>query len=383
MQCALQLPSSIAGIKERHRGCRTLVITDDITGQLGLASLLRSTGASVGFNATEPAGTDVIVVNTRTRDVSEPEAVAAVTAALNQARCGPYSQFVKRVDSTLRGSVAAEVAVMAKLIGATGGVFAPANPAAGRMTVQGEHYADGHGVGDLRDIVAQMDDVRSVHMGGGFAERPGAWWVPDITSPEDIHRVAEALPRHQRFLIVDSGALTAVLCGESCSPRVHSLDPSVAAQRRERPGVMVVQGSSSNLVAQQINTLRRYALPDIEIFYHPVQGAADTGLEQLVERATNRLSRGDIGGVVVGGGLTAEALFDKAGIHVEDLLPLRAPGPLLGLARVASGEHAGLLIATKGGRIGSERVLVDLVMTMGLRTRRRPHSDSSRTELAG
>jgi uncharacterized protein YgbK (DUF1537 family) len=146
---------------------------------------------------------------------------------------------------------------------------------------------------------------------------------------------------------------------------------------------MVVQGSSSKLVARQINTLRRHALPDVDIFYHPVQGAADASLEQLVERAANRLSRGDIGGVVVGGGLTAEALFDRARIYVEDLLPLQAPGPLLGLALVASGEHAGLLIATKGGRIGGDRVLADLVMTVGLRTRRRPHSDSSWTELAG
>lgn len=77
------------------------------------------------------------------------------------------------------------------------------------------------------------------------------------------------------------------------------------------------------------------------------------------------ISRGQasIAGVIVGGGLTAELLLDA--IPFDKIEILGTPAPLVALCCISGGPYDGLLIASKGGAVGSQDSiarLVDLIL---------------------
>lgn len=51
--------------------------------------------------------------------------------------------MIKKIDSTLRGNIGAEIEALMKACGITGAVVAPAFPQAGRTTVAGECWVNG------------------------------------------------------------------------------------------------------------------------------------------------------------------------------------------------------------------------------------------------
>ncbi|WP_436925387.1 four-carbon acid sugar kinase family protein [Halosimplex amylolyticum] len=125
-----------------------LVVADDLTGAMdtghGFAErgrsvrVRRSTGADPPDTATGPA--DVLVVDTDSRDDDADVAATAVARAVDT---HPAGLVYKKVDSTLRGNVVAEVDAAVAAAGADLAVVAPAFPATGRTTEDGRHLVDG------------------------------------------------------------------------------------------------------------------------------------------------------------------------------------------------------------------------------------------------
>ncbi|HYD82654.1 MAG TPA: four-carbon acid sugar kinase family protein, partial [Opitutus sp.] len=79
----------------------------------------------------------VVAVTTETRNAAPVLAAAAVENALTIARACGRELWFKKIDSTLRGPVAAELSALAAAMPRTRILFAPANPAAGRTVQQG------------------------------------------------------------------------------------------------------------------------------------------------------------------------------------------------------------------------------------------------------
>ncbi len=309
------------------------------------------------------------MINTRTRDITPVDAAGAIRAWLNSNSQPAPNVWSKRIDSALRGPIVAELAALIGEVKTPRGVFAPATPAAGRTTENGHHYVDHSWVADLRTIVGQIADGLPISVGGDAPPADG-WWIPDIRTVDDFARVAAALPvEDDGFMIVDSGGLTAATCARMTASSPIELNPERTDGNDElldpnRERILVVQGSRSDVVQSQVDFLRGAAIEKVHILHREVTGRHDPVLHELAVAGARHLQEGDVGLLVTGGGLTAEALLDRAEIREGDLEPLASPGPMVGLARVWSGDHLGLVIATKGGMIGTRSTLVDLIATL-------------------
>lgn len=145
---------------------RLLVVADDLTGaaDTGHEFARRGYGTTVTLDGT---GDDqVIVVDTESRASDASIARAAVTSAIT---AWPADVVYKKVDSTLRGNVAAEVVACLRGVEADLAVFAPAFPANGRVTERERHHASGTPVDEL-PVDGTENPPSTPHLPSLFAE---------------------------------------------------------------------------------------------------------------------------------------------------------------------------------------------------------------------
>ena len=327
-----------------------IVLADDLTGAASSAALLCRRGLRVRIintpSLTHEAGVDALVVNTRTRDLAEGDASKTLESCLDEIHSWDLATTVwsKRIDTTLRGPVRAELRVLLKRLKPRGGILAPAYPEANRLTRGAMQFADGKEVGNLRSLLSDLPGVEQVRVGGDFADVSGGWWIPDIEGPADLmSAVAHVAPHLRDLLIVDSGLMIAA-----------AVDSSAAARR-----VLVVLGSGAELTDRQQRRLVWSGRTGVKIVYQPLRGKDDGNLEVLAKEVKLELRRVAYAGIVSGGGLTSEAIVEVLGCRV--LKPIGSPEPLVGLSRLLGGEFDGLLLATKGGGVGGVTSLVRLV----------------------
>ncbi|MBM4144347.1 MAG: hypothetical protein FJ225_12255 [Lentisphaerae bacterium] len=114
------------------------VIADDITGAVELAGIGWRYGLTVALqrdlNATPP-GADLLVLDTDSRSLTEPEARESVALAATHTRGADW--VYKKVDSVLRGPVRAECTELAMRLGRRSVRLCPANPSLGRRIEAG------------------------------------------------------------------------------------------------------------------------------------------------------------------------------------------------------------------------------------------------------
>ncbi|MGH8929305.1 MAG: four-carbon acid sugar kinase family protein, partial [Egibacteraceae bacterium] len=144
---------------------RAFVVADDVTGANTSAARMAMGGLSartvVELGEIEPAlrTADVVAVSTSSRGLPAVEAAARVRAVM---QAGAGVRFVaKRVDSTLRGNVGAELDAILDALGATSrALVVPAFPTAGRTTVDGVQHVDGQRLGRVADVLAAQSRRR-------------------------------------------------------------------------------------------------------------------------------------------------------------------------------------------------------------------------------
>lgn len=138
---------------------RALIIADDLTGALDSAVMLAGVGRCVV--ARRPADVaaalglapDVLAVSTASREGTAAAARAAVEAVVDAVGTLPGIVF-KKVDSRLKGHVAAETAALAARCGRSRALVAPAIPAQGRKVEAG--FLSGAGVAEPIDVAASF-----------------------------------------------------------------------------------------------------------------------------------------------------------------------------------------------------------------------------------
>jgi D-threonate/D-erythronate kinase len=130
---------------------RLLIIADDLTGaaDCGMACVAAGLDSIVVLKDNEPIpSADVVSVDAATRRLSSPDA-AEQTARLTRRYLGPQTRILfKKLDSTLRGHVAQEIAAVLSVTRALHvahgiAIVAPAFPAMGRTTVGGRQFVRG------------------------------------------------------------------------------------------------------------------------------------------------------------------------------------------------------------------------------------------------
>lgn len=399
---------------------RVLVIGDDLTGSNATGARFARAGLrTISVSGVERVScamdADVLVINTGTRHLGAETARALVQEAAKAV--SPVELLSKRVDTTLRGNVGAEVdALLDVLESGTRALVVPAFPDAGRTTVGGLHLVDGvplaetsaardpltpvafsrvatllrHGT-DRRIAEVPLDVVEagSRAVADRLASTDALLVVCDATSNAHLVTIAEAAAllqaeRATRWLSVDSGPFAVLLAtalgigpGEHPLPPVLAVVGSITATTREQvleleqlsrarfvdvtPG-----GLDARQIADQAAELMRSGarvigirtwVPGAEERVDRTTAARIPGV--LAEAAALLLAEHTFGGLYATGGDIADAVtgsLGSDGFAIEtEVLPLAVAGRLVG------GPHDGLPFATKGGLIGDRGAAVSCV----------------------
>ncbi|RKR37823.1 4-hydroxythreonine-4-phosphate dehydrogenase PdxA [Paraburkholderia sp. BL17N1] len=408
----------------RTREPRLLIIGDDLSGtadcavtgaRLGLRSVVmldarmpKLTGE--GGEADVTRGIDVLAVDADSRRLGA-ETAAQVNVKVWRELAHADTRLYKKIDSTLRGNVAAEVAALIPLAGMA--IVAPAFPAAGRTTRDGRQWLNGvpveqtevwrnegiAGEAAIASMLAQYDvrtdtlslaEVRSdqaaltakldaMRQGGIQAV------VCDSETDDDLRRIAHASASLRSVFWVGSAGLARDLMQALNPGDVTTASEAGVAAREPNKPVLAVVGSMSSVSHAQVARLRTEAgeaLASFEIdpstlrsiqpahaqFTSEVSAALQRGLHVVVSLSqTDRTSVADgllfcqrlaallvpalqyAGSVIATGGETARALLSVAGIgELRVVEEIESGVPLL--HAVHNGRR--LNVVTKAGGFG-------------------------------
>ncbi|MDT0541663.1 four-carbon acid sugar kinase family protein [Streptomyces lonegramiae] len=251
-----------------------VALADDLSGAAETACALGGP-VRLSLSAVDVAGTAAahdLVVDLDTRHLPVAEAEHAVRTALRAARSGPPRLLYKKVDSQLRGHLAAEAASYAE--GAEAVVIAPALPVARRTVTGGVvrvngvplHRTDGwraerasaprslpEALSGLPVRTVPLDVVRSepAALDAEFRRiaASGAHPAPDAETDADLDAVAAAALRlGPGFRLLGSGGLAAAL-GRAL-PRPAAAAPPPAPTQDGTPLLFVVGTAEPGAVAQ-------------------------------------------------------------------------------------------------------------------------------------
>jgi len=199
-----------------------LVIADDLTGgadagvrfaRAGLPTRLLIDPAAAGLDG-DLAG--ALVVDTDSRQLPPEVARRAVRTAARMVRAG---HLFKKVDSLLRGPLAAELAGLRDALPGTLVVLAPALPAAGRTTVDGVQHLDGTALHHTSAWAAEP--------------RPPARDIAAQLAPIELTRIGLAEVRDRRLaMAIDAAATPVVLCDAATDADLASIVHTGLAARR-------------------------------------------------------------------------------------------------------------------------------------------------------
>ena len=285
------------------------VIADDLTGaaDTGVQFVHAGYRTAVFFRATEVLedGLDAVVFDTDSRAMPAGFAAKRVVDAAHAARGARI--VYKKLDSTLRGNVAAELA--AALGGARRDrvVVAPAFPAAGRTTVGGIQRVHGVPVDETEMANDPHTPVREAHVPSLLADAfssVGLLSVEDLAEPDlvrgavedyecvvadaerdaDLEVIVRAVPDPAGLLWVGSAGLALALGSVYPGPYAGT----TRARRTPVRPILVVVGSLSGVAREQVRRLIE-AYGEVDV---PVDSKAPNAVREAVGAARRALAGG-------------------------------------------------------------------------------------------
>ncbi len=359
-------------------------------------------------------GADVTVVTTGSRRLAPEAAASRIGSVLTSLGGHDPQLLVKRVDTTLRGPIGAELATMlgwrrAQRPGRVAALAVPAYPAAGRTTVGGIHLLDGTPLarsaaatdpanpvrvsraGDLLSegtslTVAELhldaldgDDVSLAEaLGASLAEADVT--VADAATDADLDRLAAAAARVRQLfadiVVVDSGPFAAAYCdalgitaGTPRSPVLVVVGSPAETTGRQLEMAKRGGGTRLHLVAEHltqddlagsvINAIdRRFPVTGWHV-PSPAGQVDRAWAEQIpvwLAAATRQvLSERPVAGLLASGGEVAAAVLDA--LEARGLDVVTEVQPLVVAGRVIGGPWDRLPIVTKGGLVGDDNAI--------------------------
>lgn len=363
------------------------LLADDLTGALDTAAELTALCGPVrvlwdgAATADPPPGN--VALDSGTREAAR-DAAFARTEALAPALAGAGIAY-KKVDSLLRGHVAAELAACLDLGAWRHCVFAPAFPAQGRITRGGRLLVRQPG-GDWTTPAGQ-DDLLAMLTAEGLPARPGSLDGPlplgtavfDAGSEDDLARlVALGHQSEAPVLWCGSGGLARALAGEARVRPSTTLkrpvlglfgsDQAVTARQLAACGpcwIRLADGGAAEAlrVARQMETAG-VALASVDLPPGLTRGEAARRIETALTELTRRLPRP--GTLLAAGGETLRALCRGLGARSLEATGLVAPG--VPRSVMQGGAWEGLDVVSKSGAFGADTLWRDLLAGNGLPT---------------
>ncbi|EYH97096.1 hypothetical protein SEEHN653_02824 [Salmonella enterica subsp. enterica serovar Heidelberg str. N653] len=294
---------------------KMMVIADDFTGSNDTGVQLAKKGArtEVMLSASQKPSrrADVLVINTESRAMPADQAASAVYAALSPwCETSPAPLVYKKIDSTFRGNIGAEVTAAMRASQRKLAVIAAAIPAAGRTTLEGKCLVNGVPLLEtefasdpktpivssrIAEIVALQSEIpvyevflQDVRRGGlsalltAYAAEGEGIIVVDAVEERDLTLIAQAACEQPSMpLLVGAAGLA------------NALPVELFMQDRQRLPVLVVAGSMSEATRRQVdNALCRGRAEVVDIdAARMVSDSAEQEIASVVEQACALLSQ--------------------------------------------------------------------------------------------
>ena len=364
------------------------IIADDLTGAADSGVQLARSGyrTAVAFQGSPvPPAEDLDAVSVDTDSRPLPTGFAAKRVAEAGHATREARVVYKKIDSTLRGPIAAEVSAA---IGATRrrtALVAPAFPSAGRTTEDGVQMVRGEPVHetklahDPRNPVSEshvpsllstafnsIATVAAVREAGPVREalKNNDCVVADAETDEDLEALVRAVPDPSSVLWVGSAGLARALGKVYPGPRDDTtLDATAPAS-----GVLTVVGSVNEVARDQLRRLARE--PDVEAVPLDtaalVAGSHEKPVTEAAEavRAALPGNRGAVLYSVTGEGV--EAAMRKGSLSTDEVSG-RVADALAGVVAGLSGEELFDALVLTGGdtavrvarELGATGILLD------------------------
>jgi D-threonate/D-erythronate kinase len=355
---------------------RWLILADDLTGAADSAVPFarRRAATIVTWDELDGGGADAAVLahDVDSRALPAHEAALRHRAAL--ARLGATRRLFKKIDSTLRGQPAAELAATLAALKADGrpvvGVLAPAFPAVGRTTIDGRVRLAGQKLEDCelwRECGYSSADLHEVMRTAGLAtlaaplaqvRSPGrlatliadaaardAVLICDAETDADLRLVAEAgLAATTEAVFVGSGGLAHALA--ACTAiLVEDMAPEMP---RSRGGVLLVVGSLAEASrAAARNLVRQERAFHVALSPDFLLDGAEEERRVVGEDVAARLAKGeDVLVEMEAAGLLDLSVAARLAVALADVLAPAAP--CMGAFAATGGETAGAVLRRFG-----------------------------------
>lgn len=404
---------------------KVLVISDDMTGNNDTGALLNQEGfhtvAALHDRLPEEylKGKDALCLNTDSRALPAREAKERVRKAIAR-YWKPGMLCCKRIDSTLRGNIGAEVDGMLEMLPeGYKAVVVPAFPRAGRICIGGYVMVNGElltSSGAQRDLktpvhsakvceVLEKQTVRRSEtvelpkirkgvekLSRKIRESEADILIMDAICEADINLISRACAVADIPIIcVDPGSFTASMARrnyaeyEACSKNLLVVGSISEVTRKqvaflaEKEEVLICRVSVKRLL-EDYEKLKRevleYVIENASAYENICLLTDEKELEEGVEAAWEisgrfadigtcvwRSMQEEIACVYLCGGDTAQDFLDRAGVCAIDIkkevLPLAVCGRAIRAEQAI--DEKGFQVLTKGGMIGSESTLYEML----------------------
>ncbi|SEP48125.1 Uncharacterized conserved protein YgbK, DUF1537 family [Methylobacterium sp. ap11] len=401
---------------------RWLILADDLTGaaDCAIAFARRGATACVQWGEAGPRADEAVLSHDADSRQLGPDAAAARHAALAERLHDPDRAVFKKIDSTLRGQPAAELAAaLAVLRRRTGGAFAilaPAFPATGRTTEDGRIRVAGRPLAEIElwrrdhtyptDALAAMLDgagltsttipLATVRAGGEAlraalhaASQAFAVAVLDAVEDDDLTRIARAglaldvaglawvgsaglahalaaadAPSHApaRAVVSGPGGTLVVVGSLAAVSRAAARKLAVEPRMRHVPVApdWLIEAGEAERQRWCEAIAARLAVGDDVLVEVAMGKAPDLAIGSRLATALGALlapAAPHLGALVATGGETAAALLAWFGVDGLSLVDEIEPGVSLGVTR----GRLRVPIVTKAGAFGSEDTLLRAV----------------------
>jgi len=354
------------------------IVADDLTGACDTGSLFAADGPlPLSLWPAAPLPASVRVIDTESRAIGEDEAAARVARVPALA---PSGRYFKKIDSTLRGHAAREIAALMRAADLAQALVCPAFPAQGRSVVERALLINGVPVADtplacdpqfpavasssVVDVLRArldrplawlpLDQVRggTASLAARLGRLAGTVIVADAETDADLDALVDAaLVSRLPLLLAGAAGLAGALASRL------SLRPAEAEPPPEGRWLLVA-GSRHPATRAQVEAARAAGLPVVAAPVAPEPDRRDVA-RRLAAEALDRLEREGFDGVAVTGGETALALCEALDVTVLELIG--SPRPGLALARLGSGRHAAMPLLTKAGGFGEPDLFVSML----------------------
>ena len=378
-----------------------LIIADDLTGSCDAGLQMRRSGLPTRVQITKAGvlnrGIEALVLDTESRNVEQEEAAHLVRLALASIDPNSVATVIKKIDSTLRGNVVAEVMEVAAHFEVETIVVAPSFPAQGRTVDGGVLYVHQvsllkteHGKDPLKAVTEDnlltlfgRQKAYEVQHFDGKAETDGRrLYVCDATTDEDLRAIARHFAsREQRTLFVGSAGIAEALVSLQ-SEQKSALAVVASLSERTRNQVLELKKRSIPIIAVAVddillhNDLSAYlqsaldhlgsgrdvvlctsSVVEPESYQSEHTSLSESQIAQMIKTALSALAKqiieqSDLGGVFLTGGDMANGVLTALEVSEVELLREVLLG--IPLMRVVGSRHDGLRIITKAGAFGGD-----------------------------